>query len=230
MDAVLKGDSAGATPAHPRRRSDPSCQYLVFDLETTGLGNSCRIVEFAGLVLDPSLRSLGLYETVIDPGVAPGPTWLHGLSRQTLDGAPCFSGVAADIERLFRDRIIVAHNLRFDWSTLRRAFRVLDVEAPTTPGGVCKAEVARHAIGGSRDLVSLCRRLGVEHATPHRAACDVAATAEVLRILRQLAPSATRGHPCHLFAGAWRLQRSVPPRRRHAPGDAAHIALERNDL
>lgn len=213
---MLNVGSGGATSVHASRWSEPSSQYLVFDLETTGLGSSCRIVEFAGLVLDPALRSLSLYETVINPGVAPGPTWLHGLSREALEAAPYFPGVAADIERLFRDRIVVAHNLRFDWSTLRRAFRALAVEAPATSGGVCTANVAHHVIGGSCDLVSLCRRLGVQHATPHRAACDVAATAEVLRTLRHLAPSATRGHPCHVFAGAWRLQRSVPARRRDA--------------
>jgi DNA polymerase III epsilon subunit-like protein len=185
-------------------------EYLVFDLETTGLGDRCRIVEIACIVLGPGLETRACYETLVNPEGAPGPTWLHGLSRRTLQLAPMFEDVAGDIERLFRDRVPVAHNFRFDWGVLRRSFAPFGVEAPATPGGICTAAVARRVLGGSSALGRVCGRLGIDYPAPHRAEADAAAAVQVLKVLRALAPERTSGRPCPTFAGAWRLRGPLP--------------------
>ena len=192
----------------------PAVGYLVFDLETTGLGDRCRIVEFAGIVLDSGLRTGKCYETLVNPGGTPGPTWLHGLDREMLCLAPSFEDVASDIERLFRDRVVVAHNLKFDWSVLRRSFGALGVEVPVTNGGVCTATVARRALPGPSGLGQVCRHLGVGCPAPHRAGPDASATVEVLRALQAKVPTLTTGRPCPVFSGAWRLHASLPALRR----------------
>ena len=210
-----------------RRDAARRLEYLVFDLETTGLGDGCRIVEFGAVVLDGALNVRSCYETLINPGQAPGPTWLHGLSKETLDFAPPFASLAGDIERLFRDRVVVAHNLRFDWGVLRRSFCALDVRAPVTLGGVCTAQLARRLLGGASSLGRLCRRLGLDHSAPHRAGADAAATVEVFRVLRSLQASVPTGRPCPVFSGAWRLPRSVPPvRRTDVAAELAAAVLE----
>lgn len=195
-------------------RRGERAEYVVFDLETTGLGDRCQIVEFAAIVLDHDLRLRDCYETLVNPDCLPGPTWLHGLDRATLTLAPLFEEVAGDVEHLFRDRIVVAHNLRFDWSVLRRAFGSLCVYAPATCGGVCTANVSRRLLGGMSGLRRVCGRLGVHHGELHRALHDVTATVGVFRALRDLAPEETSGRPCPVFSGAWRLRRSLPPVRR----------------
>jgi DNA polymerase-3 subunit epsilon len=127
-----------------------------------------------------------------------------------LTSAPSFEDVAADIEKLFRDRIVVAHNLRFDWSVLRRSFESLDVYPPATCGGVCTAKVSRQVLGGISGLSRVCGRLGVSHGDFHRALSDATATVDVLRSFCELAPQEISGRPCPVFSGAWRLHRSLP--------------------
>lgn len=187
--------------------------YLVFDVETTGLGDRCRIVEFAGLLLDDDAMLSDQYETLVDSESAPGPTRLHGIDATMLHMAPRFVDVAGEIQRLFRDRIPVAHNLRFDWGVLRRAYERLGVEMPAT-AGICTAQLSRRILGGPCALTQVCRRLGIDHPQPHRAGTDATATWEVFRALRQLEPRLVYGRPCPVFAGAWRLPRSLPARRR----------------
>lgn len=204
--------TAGLGTCRQRTRDErASTGYLVFDIETTGLGYGCRIVEFAGLVIDDAGALVDRYETLVDPGCAPGPTRLHGIDALMLQAAPRFVEVAGDIQRLFRDRIPVAHNLRFDWRVLRCAYERLGVDMPSTTAGVCTARLSRQIVGGSCTLVEVCRRLGIVHTDPHRAGPDARASLAVFRALRDVEPSVARGRPCPAFAGAWRLPRSVAP-------------------
>lgn len=190
--------------------AERQCSVVVFDVETTGLSAHCRLVEFAAVVIDPAGEVVERYETMIDPGSPPGPTWLHGLDSGMLGRAPKFGAVAGDIQRLFRDRVPVAHRLDFDWAVLRRAFEPLGVSMPVAPAGVCTAALATRHLGTRSSLSALCRRLGIEHAGPHRAGPDAEATAAVYLAL--LASGArAHGRPLSPFAGSWRLERSASP-------------------
>lgn len=184
--------------------------YAVFDVETTGLGERCRIVELAVVVLDGQARVVDRYETLVDSGAGPGPTRIHGITAAMLRDAPAFASVAGDVEGVFRDRVPVAHHLRFDWTVLGRAFAPLGVHLPATVAGVCTAHLSRRLLGGAASLVQVCRRLGIDHPTPHRAGPDAGATVEVFRALRAIEPRLTVGRPCPPFPGAWLLPRSVP--------------------
>lgn len=128
-----------------------------------------------------------------------------------LAGAPSFADVAGDIQRLFRDRIPVAHNLRFDWDVLRRAYAPLGVDLPFAPAGVCTVQLARLVLGGGVSLPQICQRLGITHQHPHRAGPDAAATAAVFLALRHALRRGGSGRPCPPFPGAWRLAQSTAP-------------------
>lgn len=147
----------------------------------------------------------------MNPCGTPGPTWLHGLDQRLLTVAPTFEQVAGDIERLLRDRVLVAHNLRFDWNVLRRSFADIGVTGPVTPAGVCTAKLAARVLEGAAALGPVCRRLGIDLTTPHRARADAVATADVFRALSAAAPTLVRGRPLPVLAGAWRLPRSEAP-------------------
>ncbi len=196
--------------------NDQRCQFLVFDVETTGLGNYCKVVEFAALILDPNGTPTGSYETLVDPGANPGPTRIHGITASMLVGAPSFRDVAGDVQRLFRGRVPVAHNLRFDWTALRNGFDPLGVELPAWSNGICTARLSRRVFPGVASLTALCRRLGIDYPMPHRAGPDVAATAAVLQAVRSVEPKLLQGRPCQPFTGFWKLPLSVPPLPRAA--------------
>lgn len=202
--------------SHPRRifprmsAASSNHRYLVFDVETTGLSSRSRIVEFAGVALDRYGTAIARYETVLDTGTAPGPTWLHGLEPSDVRGAPAFADVGRDIQRLFRDRIPVAHHLRFDWGVLGRAFE---------PLGVLPGHHAGRRLH-SRDLRATLRRPDVPgaavpaswHRSPFAASSRGRCGGR-----RRCAPDPPGrrlpgpGRPLDPYPGAWRPPRSVPP-------------------
>lgn len=191
---------------------------IVFDVETTGLTSRARAIEFACATFDADGHHEVSYQTLIRIDTSPGPTSLHGIETSALRLAPRFATIAQDLARLFRGRVPVAHNLRYDWAVLRREFALLGVNVPAHPSGVCTAKLARLALGGRGNLIEVCRKLGVTHPGPHRAAHDVTATIAVLQTLGAHVHHLPVPRPCAPFGGYWRLPRSEPPVPRHGVG------------
>jgi len=186
--------------------------FVVFDVETTGLAATARVVEFAAVVLDERGEEVERFDTLIDPGGPTGPSWLHGVTPEMVTGAPTFEEVAGRIEHLLRDRVHVAHNIAFDRAVLGSELRRLGVTWPLVHNGICTAALSERRLGG-RSLTQACRLAGIEHPTPHRALPDVLATVELLRTL-QPALDGRRLRPCPSFGGAWRLPVTGQPTSR----------------
>lgn len=173
-------------------------EFVVIDTETTGLAPSARMIELAVVTLDADLRERSAWHSLIDSAVGPGPSWVHGIERSMLDGAPSFAEVAPTLALLLRGRVLVGHNLRFDWSVVQRSFERCGWQTPSWHGGLCTAELGREVVGRRLRLVSLCAELGVPVAATHRALPDARLTAEVLRALvgrRELRPHITSCGP-----------------------------------
>ena len=211
------------------RTSQDAAEYVVIDLETTGLGHGARILEIACVVLRSDGAVVAESESVVDPGSAVGPTWLHGITMDMAAEAPRFVEVASHFEEILRGRIHVAHNLAFDRRILRYEFARLGVTYPMSHGGICTADLARRCLG-TGELRRVCKILGIDHEDPHRAMPDALAAAAVFRRLMIQAPSR---RPCPPFAGSWRLplSASLMPRDlssyRHKRGTA--VAAEEGD-
>jgi DNA polymerase III epsilon subunit-like protein len=184
---------------------------VVFDIETTGLRRTDRIVEFACAVVDDDGTISCAYETLVNPGRGPGPTRVHGLSAEALASAPTFADVAGDIQRQFRDRVPVAHNLGFDWAILRAELERLGVGVPPSANGICTARLASVAGLEVHRLGDVCRALGLEATDLHTAAGDVRAAAAVFGALRGHVARLPTARPCAPFQGSWRLRRSSGP-------------------
>ena len=102
------------------------------DVETSGFRpGQARIVSVAALALsDDGNVEKSLY-SLLNPGVDPGPTHVHGLTAEMLAGQPTFGDVAADLVEVLRGRTLVAHNVGFDYS-----FLAAEAEpGPTGPSG-----------------------------------------------------------------------------------------------
>ena len=188
---VTAGDSrlvcAGATVALTGRRADPlleEAEFVVFDLETTGLSaERCQICEF-GAVRVRGLEPVDSFQALVNPGVAlPEPVArLTGLREQELRRAASVSTVLDRFLSFAGDELLVAHNARFDQRFLERQLVLLHGRRLSEPP-LCTAALARRLLEGRLrrvGLASLAYFFGVPTTPCHRALPDAEATAEVL--------------------------------------------------
>ncbi|MBL7955669.1 MAG: 3'-5' exonuclease, partial [Flavobacteriales bacterium] len=100
-----------------------------------------------------------------------------------LTEAPAFVDVVRTLETLTQDRIVVAHNVRFDMTALEHEFARtgLVFDRPT----LCTERLARQLVPHlpHYNLGSLCRYFGIEFRAAHRALSDAEATAGLLKRL-----------------------------------------------
>ena len=153
--------------------------------------------------------------TLLNPGVDPGPTHVHGLTAQMLEGAPRFGDVVADLAELLRGRTLVAHNVGFDYSFLTAEAELVGAELPVD-SVMCTVELARRLDLGTENLrlETLAAHWGVPQLTPHDALDDAQVLAHILK------PSLARARE----RGAWLPTRPVS-RRRWPNGRVTHDDL-----
>jgi len=97
--------------------------FAVLDLETTGNGRSCRIVEIALVRLDPQGRITEEWETFIQPGMPIPNAHIHGIDDALVAGAPSFSEKAGSLAAKLHEHVLVAHILlSFDGPILEAHF------------------------------------------------------------------------------------------------------------
>ena len=188
---LTAGDSrlacVGATVSLTGGRADPSldeAEFVVFDLETTGLSaERDRICEF-GAVRVRGLEAVDSFQSLVNPGVAlPEPVArLTGLREQELRRAPSVSSVLGRFLAFAGDELLVAHNARFDQRFLERQLLAMHGRRLSEPP-LCTAALARHLLEGRLrriGLGSLAHFFGVPTTPCHRALPDAEATAQVL--------------------------------------------------
>jgi DNA polymerase III epsilon subunit family exonuclease len=188
---VTAGDSrvvcAGATVSLNGRRADPlleEAEFVVFDLETTGLSAArCRICE-VGAVRVRALEPVDSFQSLVNPGVAlPEPVArLTGLREQELRRAPSVSTVLRRFLAFAGDELLVAHNARFDQRFLERQLLLRHGRRLSEPP-LCTAALARRLLESRLrrvGLASLAHFFGVPTRPCHRALPDAEATAQVL--------------------------------------------------
>ena len=159
-------------------------EFVVFDLETTGLSaQTSRICE-VGAVRVQALELVDCFQSLVDPGVSlPEPVArLTGLRELELRRAPHVGAVVGRFLAFAGEAPLVAHNARFDQRFLERQLRRREsrrlAEHP-----LCTAALARRLLEGRLrgvSLASLAHFFGVATTPCHRALPDAEATAQVL--------------------------------------------------
>jgi DNA polymerase-3 subunit epsilon len=178
--------------------------FAVLDFETNALepghnaktGAIGRVLEVAILTLDADLNLVDCWDTLINPGpgIGVGATHIHGITEDDLVDAPDFETVADDIYSRLTDRVVVAHNARFDLGFLDYESRLIGTELPVL-ASVCTRDLARNLarIAGSSAtqfrLTDCCERYGIAFPedVQHHSVTDTAATAALFRMLLQQA-------------------------------------------
>ncbi len=164
--------------------------FCVVDLETTGGSPADSRITEIGAVKYRGGDRIGVFETLVNPGVLIPPfiTHLTGIDDLAVAGAPPIEWALPGFVEFARGCVFVAHNARFDFAFLNANLERQDYE-PLPPPPVCTARLARRVVWPDVPNVRLPTlaqyfRTGARPA--HRALPDAEACAEVLHGLLDL--------------------------------------------
>ena len=215
----------GATVSLTESRPDPlleDAEFVVFDLETTGLSAARSLICELGAVRVRALELVDSFQSLVNPRTPlPEPiARLTGLREQELRNAPSVTAVLRRFLHFAGDDLLVAHNARFDQSFLERQLLLVHGRRLSEPP-LCTAALARRLLEGRVrrvGLASLANFFGVSTRPCHRALPDAEATAEVLVHLIGLAQELGARRVSELRALAAPRQRRVYGKRSLARG------------
>jgi DNA polymerase III epsilon subunit-like protein len=156
-------------------------EFVAFDLETTGLGDSTEICEFAFVLY----RDGELVETLTSR-VKPshnaqwqsGAIKIHGITKESVKSAPPLVHFKHQIASFVSGRPVFAHNASFDLNRLMSEIG-LRIEA------YCTQRISQELKGASfpKKLDDIAKSLGIVKADLHDALGDAIVCAEVAHAL-----------------------------------------------
>lgn len=152
-------------------------------METSGFRpGQARIVSIAALAVADDGNVERSVATLLNPGVDPGPTHVHGLTAEMLEGQPCFGDFVDELVDVLRGRTLVAHNVGFDYSFLAAEAELVGAELPID-SVMCTVELARRLSLGTENLrlETLAAHWGVTQMKPHDALDDAQVLAQILK-------------------------------------------------
>ena len=141
--------------------------WLVMDVETTGLGPEAEVVEAAII----GNRGDTLFDAVVRPHTAPEPqaSRVHGLDLETLRNEPRFDQIYGMLAQLLTGRTVVAYHAQFDRHVLAHTCRVAGL-----PEIDCTWECAMHRYeqwrGFRTSLATACEVEAIVAIGPHHRA------------------------------------------------------------
>ncbi|RFZ47585.1 DNA polymerase III PolC-type [Mycobacterium marinum] len=165
-----------------RPASHPGEGWAVVDVETSGFRpGHARVISVAALGLDAAGNVEHSVVSLLNPGVDPGPTHVHGLTAAMLEDQPQFADIVVDLTELLRGRTLVAHNVAFDYSFLAAEAELADAELPVD-SVMCTVELARRLELGIDNLrlETLAAHWGVTQERPHDAFDDALVLSGIL--------------------------------------------------
>ena len=166
-------------------------EYVVFDIETTGLSMKNDKITEIGAVKISNGKIIDRYSQSINPEkkIPEKITELTGITDAMVEDEPLIDSVILDFKEFVGDSVLVAHNANFDIGFIRSEYEkkgykienpILDTLELTRS---LFPELNRHRLN------IIAKHLGVELLNHHRAVDDAEATAEIflkcLEILKE---------------------------------------------
>lgn len=174
------------TTSPPVVSGDLPSEYVVLDVETTGLKpRQHRVIE-VGLIRVSGTDEPLVWSSLVDPGRRI-PDYIRKITKiddSMVSSAPEFRSIGPTIREIIGDIPIVGHNVDFDIGFLNAEFarcgqpRLINVAIDTLPLADALLPNARRLALGD-----VARELGVPFKGEHRALADAQATAGVWREL-----------------------------------------------
>lgn len=151
--------------------------YVVLDLETTGLDpKTDKIIEIGAVQVREGVIT-DTYTTLVHPGrgLSEKTKELTGITPDDLGEAPYIEDVLEDLLSFIGNDVLLGHNILFDFSFLKRV--VVNQKKVFEKEGIDTLRIARRFLTEleSRNLGFLCEYYGIE-LEAHRALNDAIAT------------------------------------------------------
>ena len=159
--------------------------YAIIDVETTGLSATQEKITEIAIILYDGKQITDTFSTLIDPEkkIPYRISKMTGITNQMVKGKPKFYEVAKKIVEMTQGKILVGHNVKFDYNFLKNEFKSLgyDLDLPTLD----TVKLSRKLIPGQRSysLGPLCETLNIENTARHRAWGDAMATTKLFENL-----------------------------------------------
>lgn len=157
-------------------------QYVVLDLETTGLSkHKHNITEIAAVKVNKN-KIVDEFNTLVNPcqHIPQFITRLTGISNEMVAEAPKINKVMPHFLNFLQDDVIIAHNATFDHGFItENAARHANTSFVNQK--VCTRKLATRLLPElpSKKLGCVCEHFNIENQSAHRAMGDTIATAEV---------------------------------------------------
>lgn len=159
--------------------------YAIIDIETTGLSPAKEKITEIAIIIHDGEKVVEEFSTLINPEIKIPYriTQMTGINNKMVEEAPKFYEVAKQIVELTDNKIIIGHNVRFDYGFIRSEFKSLGYEYKRQTLDTIK--LARKLIPGqpSYGLGKLCKALNIENKSRHRALGDADATTKLFELL-----------------------------------------------
>ena len=185
--------------------------YVVFDLETTGLSpDKDTIIEIGALKVIQG-KVADRFSEFINPHqkLTQQISELTGITDDMLAGARNLQVVVGDFVDFCEDYVVVGHNLGFDYRFTKMAAEKYHL--PFEHEGIDTLKIAKtvHKDLPSRSLGALCEHYGIINSSAHRAYHDALATAKLYQTLAIILKHRSRSF---LYRRRWALrQKSSSP-------------------
>lgn len=176
---------------------DDNTKYLLdnmelcfIDTETTGLypAYGDRICEIGLIVADERFDTLDRFGSLVNPlrEISPEAQMVNRIDQQDLESAPLFADVAERVLELINGRLLVGHNVMFDYGFLKNEFRLAGIDFPRI-NLLDTRDVARRLVKtDSLGLSTLIAMFGISIENRHRAMGDCMGTFQLMKHLAAL--------------------------------------------
>ena len=161
--------------------------WVVLDLETTGVTKASELIEIAVVSADSTVL---LNEYVMPKGRIPKEASdVHGITRDMLKGCATWTEWEPYVYEMLRDKLVITYNAEFDMRMLRQSSEKWGLEPFEYRTACAMLAYAQHRrIPHPRrkgefkwfKLQKACLEEGVEWLPNHRALSDAIATRELL--------------------------------------------------
>ena len=159
--------------------------FAILDVETTGgKFNEEKITEIAIIVYDGD-KIIDKFETLINPGkdIQPFVQKLTGINMDLVKNSPKFKDVSEKIFEITKDKIIVAHNVDFDYRIIKNEFKSINIKYYRD--SLCTVDLSKLIFPNlkSYKLTNLLLNFGIENENPHRANSDALGALKLFQII-----------------------------------------------
>jgi len=183
MECYLINDMASIV--HGKSSKNTNGEFVVFDVETTGLSSEKDTIIEIGAVRIKDGQILESFNSFVNPKrpIPQNITEITGITDEMVSDAPVLCDVIKSFCDFIADADLVAHNAKFDTAFLKNAFVSSGIEYKFTC--IDTLELSRALVKDIKNykLDTLCKYFKIKLENHHRACDDALATGGVLLAL-----------------------------------------------